>query len=149
MDTLPVEILLIIGTDNIETYRGMLAIPKFARVVTAGIRLDMMEASGCEVKFKQNLLRLYTSNKSMMTSSSILHKSWELKYQYISVYISYGGYFLLSMQDRGDHFDDDISYRVSYYCSGRTSFHHSNISSQTHSTNCGSRYRTNAHGIVN
>mgnify|MGYP003439493823 FL=1 len=140
--------MLVIGTDCIESYRGMLAIPRFARAVTIGYRLNMMEASGCEVKFIQNLLRLYTLNKSMMTSSSILHKSWDRKYQYVSVYISYGGYFVLNMTEHSDHFSNGIRYGVSYYCDESTSVHYSNSSLQTYSTNCGSRYGINAYGIV-
>ena len=44
MDVLPVEILLEIGKTNLATYRGMLAIPMFARAVTIGFRLNMMAA---------------------------------------------------------------------------------------------------------
>ena len=42
MDTIPTEILLEIGKTDLETYVGMLAIPRFARAVTVGYRLDML-----------------------------------------------------------------------------------------------------------
>ena len=42
MYTIPVEILLEIGRTDLETYKGMLAIPKFARAVSIGYRLDVM-----------------------------------------------------------------------------------------------------------
>ena len=44
MYAIPVEILLEIGKTDLETYKGMLAIPKFARGVTIGYRLDIMAA---------------------------------------------------------------------------------------------------------
>ena len=45
MYSLPTEILLEIGKTDKSTYRGMLAIPKFARGVTVGYRLDAMVAA--------------------------------------------------------------------------------------------------------
>ena len=42
MNTLPVEI----GKIDVKTYRSMLAIPKFARTVTIGYRLDIMMKAG-------------------------------------------------------------------------------------------------------
>lgn len=147
MDTLPPEILLIIGTDNIETYRLMLAIPKFARAVTVGIRLDMMEASGVEVKFMQEFLYLYTLNKLMLTSSSNLHKSWERKYKNISLGISYGGRFILTMRECSETFNSIIEYGTVYVCNELTSFHYGSMCSRGYSTNCGSRNGLNAYGI--
>ena len=46
MLSIPAEILLEIGRTDLKTYRGMLAVPKFARAVTIGYRLDIMEANG-------------------------------------------------------------------------------------------------------
>lgn len=46
MNDLPAEILLLIGLTDQETYRGMLAIPKFVRVITIGYRLTAMEKFG-------------------------------------------------------------------------------------------------------
>ena len=46
MLSLPAEILLEIGKIDKVTYRSMLAVPKFARAVTIGYRLDIMEANG-------------------------------------------------------------------------------------------------------
>ena len=57
MDSLPAEILLEIGEIDKQTYRGMLAIPKFARAVTCGYRLDVM------VKCKYEYLNLLTNMK--------------------------------------------------------------------------------------
>ena len=48
MDALPAEILLEIGKTSLATYVSMLAIPKFARAVTVGYRLDMMVVAGYE-----------------------------------------------------------------------------------------------------
>lgn len=45
MNAIPAEILLEIGKIDKPTYRGMLAIPKFARAVTVGYRLDTMAAA--------------------------------------------------------------------------------------------------------
>mgnify|MGYP003419468995 FL=1 len=46
MNDIPVEILLLIGLNDQETYRGMLAIPKFTRAITIGYRLNAMEKFG-------------------------------------------------------------------------------------------------------
>ena len=56
MNSLPAEILLEIGKTNISTYRGMLAIPKFALAVTVGYRLDMMVG---KYDYKKILLMIY------------------------------------------------------------------------------------------
>ena len=55
MNSLPAEILLEIGRTDLETYKGMLAIPKFTRAVTIGYRLDMI-ATNCDYKFIRNRL---------------------------------------------------------------------------------------------
>lgn len=46
MDYLPIEILLKIGTIDQSVYIAMLAIPKFARALTIGFRLDTMTQFG-------------------------------------------------------------------------------------------------------
>lgn len=46
MNSLPVEILLLIGLTDQKTYRSMLAVPRFARVITAGYRLNAMAKFG-------------------------------------------------------------------------------------------------------
>ena len=46
MNSLPAEILLEIGKTSLATYVSMLAIPKFARKVTVGYRLDIMVGNG-------------------------------------------------------------------------------------------------------
>lgn len=58
---LPAEILLEIGKVDIETYCGMLAIPKFAHAVTVGYRLDMMIAS--DYKFKYDHMSIQNNRK--------------------------------------------------------------------------------------
>ena len=145
MDTLPVEILLVIGTDCIESYRGMLAIPRFARAITAGIRLDMMETSGVEVKFTRSLLCMYTLNKSLPSCTNILYKVWN--HQKLSTYLSYGGYLSLTIQGYIDHFDINIVYCLHYVFDGSVSYHYGSMCSQKYSTNCGSRNGLNAYGI--
>lgn len=51
MDSLPHEILLIIGLEDIQTYHGMISIPKFARLITCGIRLTAMEKFEINIRF--------------------------------------------------------------------------------------------------
>lgn len=55
MHALPYEILLKIGLDNEDTYRASLAIPKFARILSAGIRLIAMEKFGYYCKMKSSM----------------------------------------------------------------------------------------------
>lgn len=53
---MPPEILLIIGLVDIQTYYKMvLTVPKFARLITAGIRLTAMENFGIQIRFDRHL----------------------------------------------------------------------------------------------
>ena len=55
MLSLPAEILLEIGKTGLETYKGMLAVPKFARAITIGYRLDIMER--CKYNYRNIITR--------------------------------------------------------------------------------------------
>ena len=63
MDTIPIEIMLEIGKTDIATYRGMLAIPKFARAVTVGYRLDMMVVTGYKYEKHEKIIDFYMVRK--------------------------------------------------------------------------------------
>ena len=67
MDSLPAEILLEIGKTDLETYVGMLAIPRFARKVTVGYRLDMMIAARYEYN---NILNSLCTHESIIKRCS-------------------------------------------------------------------------------
>ena len=68
MDALPVEILLEIGRTDLADYHGMLNIPKFARAVTIGYRLDMMLVAGYNYK------KILNNNEGSITRTHRTHK---------------------------------------------------------------------------
>lgn len=61
MLSLPSDIILKIGMEDKKAYIAMLAIPRFARLLTAGIRLDSMEKFGYSVS-----IACYTRNHRML-----------------------------------------------------------------------------------
>ena len=68
MDALPVEILLEIGRTDLADYHGMLNIPRFARAVTIGYRLDMMLVAGYNYK------KILNNNEGSITRTHRTHK---------------------------------------------------------------------------
>ena len=69
MNGLPAEILLEIGETGLETYKGMLAIPKFARAVTIGYRLNVMLRYG--YNYKAPLLIIHRPKYNMFTNTEM------------------------------------------------------------------------------
>lgn len=97
MNALPAEILLEIGKIDVKTYRSMLNIPRFARAVTIGYRLDIMK-SGYDYKKVINIHDniwefdyIYTSirtNHNMILTRFIC-KSQERIASYIIINVNY------------------------------------------------------------
>lgn len=137
MNTLPQEILLIIGTDNIETYRGMLAIPKFARAITAGIRLNMMERILVCDRFSQPRFAIYlhNPNSGKFIHNSMMHKTWKDKHSGHISMLFYGKSFILRT----------TKYNMEYH--GNNAFH-SVCVFHKYSTSAGDRSRINNKGVM-
>ena len=79
MNDIPVEILLLIGLNDQETYRGMLAIPKFARAVTIGYRLNAMEKFGFDFVGYWTRNGIYHMGGNIPYYSDGNRTSWEEK----------------------------------------------------------------------
>ena len=105
MNNLPAEILLEIGKTNISTYRGMLAIPKFALAVTVGYRLDMMVG---KYDYKKLFQTIYISAYNMSTNVEIETRRIQ-KHEFIrGISNNHNGYIIIMDHSVNKHYD---SYR--------------------------------------
>lgn len=139
MNTLPVELLFVIGTDCIESYRGMLAIPRFARAVTVGTRLDMMERILTFERFSQPRFAIYlrNPNSGKFIHNSMMHKTWKDKHSGHISMLFYGGSFIL----RTTYYNTEYHSRKAYHSTiGRYPYQYS--------TSAGDRSRINNKGVM-
>lgn len=98
MDSIMTELVLWIGMMDIETYRGMIAIPKFARAVTCGYRLNAMEKFGFTVKYIPYIhtfavARNHFPIKFSRSNEFVLHGHGGIN---IGFYIAYGARNILN-----------------------------------------------------
>ena len=117
MNTIPAEILLEIGKTDLATYRGMLAIPKFALAVTIGYRLDRMVDTG--YNFNHNIsfhrtrlggicIRRIRGNKAYVLSikheiSIYIYDRDEIRFHYRPI----GGGMFMQKNTLNSHNDGD------------------------------------------
>ena len=85
MNALPAEILLEIGRVDKQTYRGMLAIPRFARAVSVGYRLDIMVGN---YKHERIINFHMTRKRGSHISKLLSHRSIITNRLYLSFIIS-------------------------------------------------------------
>ncbi len=64
LDTLPDEILHQIAGNDMQSYCGLLAYPRFARLITNGMRFDYAEKFGIGVQFTKHYTRWTLNGQS-------------------------------------------------------------------------------------